>query len=408
LDLVTRPGGITVGTTSTAADGSFRFSNQPTGAYTVVQRQPAGYGSSETPSNRIDVQVPLEGVDGLRFGETLSTLAGRVTATRSSGVQNLANVTVRLSGTDAYGAAVTRSTTTNSNGNYLFDKLVGGTYSVEEDQPGGYFDGPDSVGSKGGTAGNAVGDDILSNIALTITPADSGPPVDATGYNFTEALSFIRGFVYVDADRDGVADTGETLLGGVSITVAGPSGSVNRTTDVSGSFEVVDLGPGDYTITEVQPPGYGSGPELASNTRTISLSRNGSTDTHFGETAGTLSGRVLEDKDNTLTVTPGDTAIGGVTVRLRGNIVGGGVVDTSVVSSSDGSWKFEGLLAGRYTLSEVQPPTFRDGPDFAGTSGGNVGRLGEDVIARIDVTGGTQATGYVFIDTKFSASQTVY
>jgi SdrD B-like domain len=404
LDLFTRPGGITIGTTSTAVDGSFRFANQPTGSYTVVQRQPAGYGSSQTPLNRIDVTVPLAGVDGLPFGETLSTLAGKVTATRSTGIQNLANVTVRLSGTDVYGVAVTRSTTTNSTGNYLFDELVGGTYDIEEVQPAGYFDGPDFVGSKGGTVGN----DVLSNIALTITPADLGPAVDATGYNFTETLSFIRGFVYVDANRDEDAAVSETRLAGVSITIAGPSGSVNRTTDATGAFEVVDLGPGDYTITEVQPLGYGSGPELASNTRTISLSKNGSTDTRFGETTGSLSGRVLEDRDNTLTVTPVDTAISGVTIRLRGTNVRGVAVDTSVVSSADGSWKIDELLAGLYTLSEVQPSTFRDGPDFAGTAGGSVGRLGEDVIARINVAGGTQATGYVFLDTKFAASQTVY
>jgi RHS repeat-associated protein/uncharacterized repeat protein (TIGR01451 family) len=60
--------GVTVGTRTTAADGSYSFGAVAPGLYTVVETQPAGYGSS-TPDT-VPVNLALAGQNTVDFGET--------------------------------------------------------------------------------------------------------------------------------------------------------------------------------------------------------------------------------------------------------------------------------------------------------------------------------------------------
>ncbi|MDP6047547.1 MAG: SdrD B-like domain-containing protein [Phycisphaerae bacterium] len=71
-------------------------------------------------------------------------------------------VEVTLTGTDINGDDVNLTTHTNSNGDYSFEDLLAGTYTVTETQPTNYDDGKDAVGSEGGTLGN----DVISEIDL--------------------------------------------------------------------------------------------------------------------------------------------------------------------------------------------------------------------------------------------------
>ena len=52
-----------------------------------------------------------------------------------------------LTGTDIFGASVTRTTVTNANGFYQFVNLMPGTYHVNQTQPTKYKDGKDTVGN---------------------------------------------------------------------------------------------------------------------------------------------------------------------------------------------------------------------------------------------------------------------
>ena len=79
-----------------------------------------------------------------------------------TGETPIPNVTVTLTGTDINGATVNRTATTKSDGSYLFDNLVAGTYTVTETQPAGFRDGRDTAGSTGGTVTN----DVISAIPL--------------------------------------------------------------------------------------------------------------------------------------------------------------------------------------------------------------------------------------------------
>jgi cyclophilin family peptidyl-prolyl cis-trans isomerase len=69
--------------------------------------------------------------------------------------------------------------------------------------------------------------------------------------------SDIIGYVYIDANNNGVKDAGEVGIAGIVITLAGSSsvGSVNKTatTLADGSYLFNNIAPGSYTITETQP-----------------------------------------------------------------------------------------------------------------------------------------------------------
>ena len=82
------------------------------------------------------------------------------------GEGGIENVAVALTGTDDGGNAVSRATTTDGNGEYVFDRLRPGTYTVTETQPGGYIDGIDDAGSAGGD--DVSTNDVISAISLPI------------------------------------------------------------------------------------------------------------------------------------------------------------------------------------------------------------------------------------------------
>jgi hypothetical protein len=64
------------------------------------------------------------------------------------GERPIANVLITLNGVDYTGASVTRTTTTNANGAYMFEGLMPGTYNVvQPNQPDRYKDGIDSLGT---------------------------------------------------------------------------------------------------------------------------------------------------------------------------------------------------------------------------------------------------------------------
>src|SRR5207245_7426201 len=80
-------------------------------------------------------------------------------------------------------------------------------------------------------------------------------------YNFAElGLSSLAGYVYLDANANGVKDAGEPGIGGVAITLVGTNdqGAVNSTmtTAADGSYQFRGLRPGSYEIRETEPAGY--------------------------------------------------------------------------------------------------------------------------------------------------------
>jgi cyclophilin family peptidyl-prolyl cis-trans isomerase len=76
----------------------------------------------------------------------------------------LKGVIVTLHGVDAFGVPVpSRTTTTDKNGRYQFDKLVPGTYTIREAQPSGFKSTASNVGNLGGLAHA----NVISRIVVT-------------------------------------------------------------------------------------------------------------------------------------------------------------------------------------------------------------------------------------------------
>ena len=400
-----------VATTATAADGSYEFDGLLEGTYAVTETQPlthidgmddAGSEGGDDSVDDIISAIPLgAGVDAVEydFGEIqLSSISGTVFEdTNNDGVQDpgedgIENVTVELSGTDDLGNPVTASTTTNPDGTYTFPGLRPGDYTVTETQPAGYLDGIDTPGSEGGD--DTVNDEISSITLLPFT--------DAVDYDFAEIPpASISGSVVDDFDNP---------IEGVTVELSGTDDLGNpvtatTTTDPNGDYSFPDLRPGGYTVTETQPPGYGDGPETAGSTggdtsvndeiSSIPLTPgDDSVDNDFEETTSSIAGTVFEDNDNNGVREPGEAGIEGVTVELSGTDVNGDPVTATTTTGPDGTYVFDMLLSGDYTVSETQPADYFDGADLPGSEGGDASV--DDVISSIALPIATEATDYDF------------
>ena len=392
--------GASVSTTVTNPDGSYAFTNLAPGTYSVSEAQPTAYGSS-TPNVLSTLSVPPAGLAGVNFGETTASVTGFVyvdanndgAKAPTSAERGIGGVGVNLSGVDVNGVPVSASTTTGPDGSFGFTGLPAGTYSVIETQPAGYADGIDTAGSTG-----VAGADTIT--AIVVAPGGL-----SSGHLFGEQETlpttvFVRGTVFLDRDRNSSAGPGDGVIVGVAVQLRDGSGVLIGTsiTGADGIYLFTGLTPGaTYTVTEVQPIGFGSSLR-STNTQTITAPPSGGvSDIDFGDTLSSIAGSVYNDVDGsgerTSVVGPAEPGISGVTVTLNGTTAGGNAVTRTTTTSPDGSYAFTDLPAGIYTLTETQPSGWSDGQDAAGTAGGGVGN---DVTADISLPLDVQATGYTF------------
>ncbi len=391
--------------TTTAANGTYTFTSLIAGNYAIRETQPTSYfdgidtvgTAGGTLGNDDITAITLPGganATGYDFGELLaSSITGTVVDDATSGIEN---VTITLSGTDDLGNPVSAITTTAVDGTYSFTNLRPGTYTITETQPAGYLDGADSIGTSGG-------DNTVNDIISTINLASD---TDATGYDFEEIVaSSISGTVVDDAGT-GIIDVTVTLTGTDDL---GAPVTLSATTAADGTYSFTDLRPGDYAITETQPAAYGDGGETAGTiggtavgddtindqvSAIVLPARSDAIGYDFDETRGSVSGTVYDDLDANGAHDIGEPGISGVTVELAGTDINGDPVTLSATTAADGTYRFEYLLTGTYTITETQPTGYADGQDTIGTAGGD--NTTNDVIATIGLPGGANATTYDF------------
>jgi protocatechuate 3,4-dioxygenase beta subunit len=420
-------------TTTTAADGSYYFTNLRPGVYTVTETQPANYldgkdavgslGGSPANDHCSAINVP-PGANGVHydFGELLpGSLSGYVYAdannngVKDAGEAPIPGTLITLTGTDDLGAAVHQTATTLGDGSYQFTGLRPGTYTLTETQPANYLDGKDAVGSLGGTLAN----DQVSAVAL-------GVGASGVHYDFGELLpASLAGYVYVDMNNNGTKDAGEAGIGGVTVTLTGTNdqGAVNLTTTTAadGSYHFTNLRPGLYTVTETQPANYLDGKDAVGSLGGTLVNDQvsainvppGASGVHydFGELLpGSLSGYVYVDANNNGVKDAGEAPIPNTLVTLTGTDDLGATVQQTATTAADGSYQFTGLRPGTYTLTETQPAGYLDGKDAVGSLGGT---LANDQVSAIALGVGASGVhydfgellpaslaGYVYVDTK--------
>ncbi|MCP5339626.1 MAG: DUF11 domain-containing protein [Sinobacteraceae bacterium] len=279
----------------TDGNGGYRFENLPAGNYTVTQQaeQPLASGqptlngitvagtvaSTSTgtatpvdtvPSAIADVVLPAGGasVDN-NFGEVLGVaLSGRVFFdTNDDGMQSGASelgipgVVLTLTGTDDAGTPVSRTATTDANGDFRFDGLRPGVYTVTQlEQPEGTRNGQTTAGTIGGTtSGTAT---PVATIPSAIAAIDLLIPGSVSLNNLFGEIpaGTISGHVYNDGNDNGLIDAGEAGLPNVQIVLTGTNElgqavNLTVTTDANGYYRFEDLRPGTYIVTQpTQPP----------------------------------------------------------------------------------------------------------------------------------------------------------
>ena len=255
-------------TTLTDAAGMYIFDNLPPGDYNVsvdTGTLPAGMAETFDEDGGLDSMIAVNLSDGENhltadFGYNgAGSIGDYVWIDRNGdGVQDpdepgVAGQPVELvwAGPDGIlGNAddQTYSTTTDTDGMYLFDGLPAGDYTVEV--IGGIVDAATNTFDEDGN------DDSITPVALGI--GENRETVDF-GYQGSAAIGDT---VWLDLDADGVEDPGEPGIPGVDVVVTwyGPDGAPGGgddvayppvTTDASGFYQVTGLPTGDYGVEVV-------------------------------------------------------------------------------------------------------------------------------------------------------------
>ncbi len=418
--------------TVTGADGSYSFSSLAPGRYDIVEvtqppaltdgRDSAGTVNGQPVGRADEPGDAIRGVDlpgggrGIEynFGELpLGSIAGGVflaapgedCGSHDDGRSTpLANVVVELYGP---GGTFVARTSTGLDGQYRFDNVPKGIYSIIEVTPTGLIDGQSTAGRIDGIAvGTSIDGGTIRNIQL---PAGRS----GTRYDFCEAApGSISGFVYHDRSDDGRRDAGEEPISGARIELVNSAGTVVATaiTDRDGAYKFENVLPGTYSIREIQPTGFIDGLDAAGRIAGVVVGvatnpgdvisgvtlRQGQVgvEYNFGELrTASLAGRVHVDLDDDCLYDEGELLLSGVVVRLLDN-AGREVANTT--TDRDGRYRLRGLTPGDYTVIEEQPAGYYDGNASAGSAGGRVENPNR--IGRITLTSGQVAVDYDFCE----------
>ncbi|WP_411846710.1 SdrD B-like domain-containing protein [Roseibacillus persicicus] len=422
-------------TTVTDENGDYSFAGINPGTYDVIETQPAGWFSTTTDSGDvIDTSASpssttadqgMAGSDTItgitlaggergvdfNFGEDLASLGdtvwidGNGDGLQDAGEAGVPGVTVRVY--DAATEAVVGVTTTDAQGNYLFDDLLAGDYYVEFDYatlPFGYgptaqnVDGDDS----GGDTNTDSDADVVTGRTQTVTLAAGDSDTDLDLGLIGPPVGTIGNYIWHDEDSNGYQDDGEPGLANVKVDLYDGDGNVVATTytDADGGYLFTELPAGEYYVNVDEttlPNGFtqspltnmggdfgnqddsdnpGAGdygyPVLLGGTEPMDNSTadfgyninpagevNDPTATVGAEVAA-LGDFIWIDADGDGIQDDGEAPVAGVEVTLYGDADGNGIYDTVVATAttdSNGRYYFDGLVPDAYVVEVTDSAT---------------------------------------------------
>ncbi|MDT2732761.1 SdrD B-like domain-containing protein, partial [Streptococcus parauberis] len=124
--------------------------------------------------------------------------------------------------------------------------LPDGTYTIDFETPTGYT--PTTPNN---------GDDTKDSDGATVTVTVEGHDNPTIDSGFVKEPHTIGDTVWEDTNKDGVQDSNEPGIPGVTVTITKPDGTTETTTtDSNGHYEFPGLPDGTYTIDFETPTGY--------------------------------------------------------------------------------------------------------------------------------------------------------
>ena len=383
---------------TTDASGNYLFDGLFPGNYTIEYALPSGkifspkdQGSNDAKDSDVDPVTGRTPTVNLLAGEDRTDVdAGLVDPASISdfvwkdmdgdGIQDpgetgLPGAIVTLY--DDMGNVIAKDTT-DANGNYSFDDLLPGDYSIGVDLPMGYTHGPQDQGTD-----DAKDSDINPNTGVsapfTLNAGQDKDDVDAAAL----PNGGIGDLVWEDTDGDGVQDPGETGVPGAIVTLYDDMGNMvaKDTTDANGNYNFDDVPAGDYTIGVDLPSGYTHGPQDqgGDDTKDSDINPNTGVSSPFTVNPGQnkndvdaaalpnghIGDRVWDDADGDGIQDPGENGLPGAIVTLYDNM---GAVVAKDTTDSNGNYLFEDVPPGDYSIGFDLPGNKAFSPKDQGTN----------------------------------------
>ncbi len=232
-------------TVTTQNNGSYCFTELPSGCYIITETDKSGYislhDSDSVNDNNITVTLQESAIENQNFIDQPSLfISGTVRADMNFDNipdQGVPNVTVTLINNSTQN--IVQTTKTTQHGTYIFSAVAPGTYLIKESDPVGFVSLSDSDGANDNT--------------ITVTLVQT----DIQNQNFLDQKRVtVSGTIKVDTDGDKVVDT---VLPNVKLNLLDENGNIlqTTTTDANGDYSFSGLEPGKhYTIEIVEKTGY--------------------------------------------------------------------------------------------------------------------------------------------------------
>ena len=364
--------GTVVGTTTTDKDGKYSFEHLPDGTYSVTVVKDGELTDTEQTedpdatkdgaSEPVTLGEDNPSKDGINFGYVpdysihgLVYRDGDRSESHGTGEKGYANQTVQLRDKDG---KVVATATTDQDGAYSFTKLPAGDYTVTVVKDGALTD-LDQTEDPDGTKDSVSGVISLGNDHRTETDVNFG----------YIANNSINGTIYRDGDRDGKKGDTEGRYSGVTVQLLDKDGKViaTTTTDKDGKYSFEHLPDGTYSVKVVKDGVLADADQtgdpdttLDNASKPITLDEKNPTksDVDFGYVPNnTITGTVYRDDNRDKTINGDEPGLERVSVQLLDE---DGTVLQTLDTAADGSYAFQHLKDGTYTVKVVRSSSIKD------------------------------------------------
>ncbi|MBK9257086.1 MAG: carboxypeptidase regulatory-like domain-containing protein [Saprospiraceae bacterium] len=294
------------------------------------------------------------------------------------GEPGIAGLDVVLTGLTGDGTEVLEFTSTGLNGQYLFENLKPGNYTVSVRIPAIYKVSPYRSGVDPTVDNDAlfrvIRDDFEAFAAdVTLMSGENNLTIDIGLYK----SGSIGDFVWEDLNANGIQDIGEPGISDITLRISGTAGdgtSLDRNilTDANGKYIFENLTPGIYQIEATIPANYNyTSKGIGSNADVDSDIENGfisdititsgqqdlSQDIGLFR-SGFIGDFVWEDLNGNGIRDVGEPGISGVSVSLNGETGAGINISLTTVTDQEGNYSFDNLVPGIYNLIFSPPVEF--------------------------------------------------